>query len=110
MTTTRSSSCGSPTSPAAPDPRFVAGLRNRLVAALDARPDLPTVALPERSTTMTDTATDDRHARDHGDVDAHAVPLRRPGGRRPSTGTSTCSAPSSRSATPATTAASATPS
>ncbi|HEU4840204.1 MAG TPA: VOC family protein, partial [Ilumatobacteraceae bacterium] len=42
--------------PGAPDPRFVAGLRNRLVAALDAA-GLPTVTLPARSTTMTDTAT-----------------------------------------------------
>ncbi len=40
----------------APDLRFVAGLRNRLVAALDAA-GLPTVTLPARSTTMTDTAT-----------------------------------------------------
>jgi PhnB protein len=41
--------------PPAPDPRFVAGLRNRLVAALAAA-GLPTVTLPDRSTTMTDTA------------------------------------------------------
>lgn len=42
--------------PGVPDPRFVAGLRNRLTAALDAT-GLPTVTLPERTTTVTDTAT-----------------------------------------------------
>ena len=36
--------------PGAPDPRFVAGLRNRLVAALDAA-GLPTITLPARSAT-----------------------------------------------------------
>jgi uncharacterized glyoxalase superfamily protein PhnB len=42
--------------PGAPDPRFVAGLRNRMAAALDAA-GLPTVSLPSRSTPMTDTST-----------------------------------------------------
>lgn len=42
--------------PGAPDPRFVAGLRNRLVAALDAA-GLPTVTLPARSTTPSETTT-----------------------------------------------------
>ena len=72
---------------------------------------LPTVTLPERSTAMTDTAT--------ATVAAPTATGRRPltpylcvspARRRPSTGTSTCSAPSRRSATRATTAASATPS
>jgi uncharacterized glyoxalase superfamily protein PhnB len=42
--------------PARPDPRFVAALRRRIAAALDAA-GLPTIDLPERSTTMTDTTT-----------------------------------------------------
>jgi len=42
--------------PGEPDPRFVAGLRNRMVAALGAG-DLATIDLPDRSTTMSDTAT-----------------------------------------------------
>jgi len=42
--------------PGAPDPRFVAGLRSRVVAALNAA-GLPVVELPERSPTMTDTTT-----------------------------------------------------
>jgi uncharacterized glyoxalase superfamily protein PhnB len=42
--------------PGAPDRRFVAGLRNRIVAALEAA-GLPTIDLPQRSTTVTDTAT-----------------------------------------------------
>jgi uncharacterized glyoxalase superfamily protein PhnB len=42
--------------PGAPDRRFVAGLRNRMVAALEAA-GLPTIDLPDRSTTVTDTAT-----------------------------------------------------
>ena len=41
--------------PARPDPRFVARLRARLTAALD--PGLPTIQLPERRETMSDTAT-----------------------------------------------------
>jgi uncharacterized glyoxalase superfamily protein PhnB len=40
--------------PAAPDPRFVAGLRARVAAALDAA-GLPTMTLPERSARVTDT-------------------------------------------------------
>jgi len=42
--------------PGTPDPHFVAGLRNRLAAALDAA-GLPTIDLPERSTTMSETST-----------------------------------------------------
>jgi len=42
--------------PGAPEPRFVAGLRNRLVAALDAA-GLPIVDLPGRSTAMTDSTS-----------------------------------------------------
>jgi uncharacterized glyoxalase superfamily protein PhnB len=42
--------------PGAPDGRFVAGLRHRIVAALEAA-GLPTVDLPQRSTTVTDTTT-----------------------------------------------------
>lgn len=41
---------------AAPDARFVARLRRQIVEALDST-NLPTIDLPERSTTMTDTAT-----------------------------------------------------
>jgi PhnB protein len=45
-----------PVDPPAPDRRFVARLRARVHAALtDA--DLPVIALPERTTTMTDTTT-----------------------------------------------------
>ncbi len=44
--------------PAPPDPGFVARLRARVAAALDApAADLPTIDLPERTTTMTDIAT-----------------------------------------------------
>ena len=44
---------------AQPDPRFVARLRARLAAALIPSPgDLPVVDLPQRSSTMTDTATE----------------------------------------------------
>lgn len=39
-----------------PDPRFVAGLRNRLVAALEAT-TAPAIDLPERSPVVTDTTT-----------------------------------------------------
>ena len=39
--------------PAPPDPRFVARLRAELAAALERPQDLPTVDLPERSTTVT---------------------------------------------------------
>ena len=42
--------------PGVPDRRFVAGLRNRMVAALEAA-GLPTIDLPDRSTTVTDTTT-----------------------------------------------------
>jgi uncharacterized glyoxalase superfamily protein PhnB len=42
--------------PGAPDPRFVAGLRNRLAAALDAA-GLPTVTLPARSASASGTTT-----------------------------------------------------
>jgi uncharacterized glyoxalase superfamily protein PhnB len=42
--------------PGVPDRRFVAGLRNRVVAALEAA-GLPTIDLPDRSTTVTDTLT-----------------------------------------------------
>jgi PhnB protein len=42
-----------------PDPRFVARLRARVASALIPSPDdLPVVELPQRSSTMTDTATD----------------------------------------------------
>lgn len=43
--------------PAAPDSRFVSRLRARLSDALTDAGDLPVVDLPERSTTVTDTAT-----------------------------------------------------
>jgi uncharacterized glyoxalase superfamily protein PhnB len=45
--------------PAQPDRRFVAGLRARIVAALDDRDaaSVPTVTLPERSTTVSRTTT-----------------------------------------------------
>jgi PhnB protein len=42
--------------PAAPDTRFVSRLRARISDALTAAGDLPVVDLPERSTTVTDTA------------------------------------------------------
>jgi uncharacterized glyoxalase superfamily protein PhnB len=42
--------------PGVPDRRFVASLRNRVVAALEAA-GLPTIDLPDRSTTVTDSAT-----------------------------------------------------
>ncbi len=47
-----------PAEGARPDPRFVARLRRRIVAALaPTEPDLPTIDLPERTVTMTDTVT-----------------------------------------------------
>ena len=57
--------------PGVPDRRFVAGLRNRIVAALEAA-GLPTIDLPDRSTTVTDTATTTATAATAtaGDVDA----------------------------------------
>jgi uncharacterized glyoxalase superfamily protein PhnB len=45
-----------PDQPAQPDRRFVAGLRARVAAALDAA-SIPTVTLPERSTIVSDTTT-----------------------------------------------------
>jgi uncharacterized glyoxalase superfamily protein PhnB/predicted enzyme related to lactoylglutathione lyase len=45
--------------PGVPDRRFVAGLRNRVVAALEAA-GLPTIDLPDRSSTMTATTTTSR--------------------------------------------------
>ena len=84
--------------PGAPDRRFVAGLRNRLVAALEAA-GLPTIDLPDRSTTVTDTATATAAA--HDQRPRRRRPSRRtspsPAARRRSTGTWPCSAPSSRS-------------
>jgi uncharacterized glyoxalase superfamily protein PhnB len=46
--------------PARPEPGFVARLRARVAAALDLTADLPTIQLPERNTTMTDTAATPR--------------------------------------------------
>jgi PhnB protein len=45
--------------PVQPDRRFVAGLRARIAAALDVRDaaDVPTITLPERSTTVSETTT-----------------------------------------------------
>ena len=42
--------------PGVPERRFVAGLRSRVAAALEAA-DLPTIDVPDRSTTVTDTTT-----------------------------------------------------
>lgn len=42
--------------PARPDARFVARLRAQIAAALDVTSGLPTIRLPERTITMTDTA------------------------------------------------------
>ena len=95
---------------AAPDPRFTAGLRNRIAAALEAA-GLPTVTLPDRSPAMTDTATTPATPAADAPATSTIVPyLARPTPPRRSTGTSPCSARSSGCGTPATTAASATPS
>ena len=89
-----------PVDPPPPDARFVARLRGRVQAALtDA--DLPVIDFPERTTTMTDTRT------------TAPRPSRRTSAsrRRPRRwpGTAITSAPPRRSATPPTTAGSATP-
>lgn len=59
--------------PAAPDARFVAALRRRLVAALDAA-DAPTIALAERNTTMSDAPTTSTASASPGTAPAGGAP------------------------------------
>ena len=82
---------------APPEARFVARLRQRVTDALT---QLPTIDLPERSTTV---STPHRHEHHH------AVHLRESGERSPGLVPRMHSVPSRRSATPETTGASGTP-